>query len=636
MIIQDLWKFYGDELVFQNVTAKVGFTDRIGLVGANGVGKTTLLKTLVGELSPERGQVICPGGYTTGSLWQAPPQSSQTMQKYLEEPFAEQIELERAMRELEEEMARLVSGTDLDQAMKRYASLQDRFEHGGGYDYLVQMNAVTMGLGFTEADLSRSLYTFSGGEQMRVSLARLLLARPSLLVLDEPTNHLDIEAIRWLEDFLASYSGALIVVSHDRYFLDKVATSIWELQQYRLYQYKGNYSAYMPQRELGQAQIEESLERQQQERARMELFIQKFKAGTRSRQAKSMEKKLARLPDIERVLDDPTMVFRFEPKRQSGNNIVFLEDISKTYGENLVLKPLQAEVKRGQRIALLGPNGSGKSTLLKILGGELDFEGELRWGTGVDVGYFSQHISFDPENTVLEELYDEHRLELGVLRSVLARLLFRGEDVFKQTSVLSGGERNRLALAKLLLHRPNLLLLDEPTNHLDIFAREALEKALAEFGGTIIFVSHDRYFIDKLATKVWFLDDGSLHEFAGCFAEYEETLKQAYATRAEVAKGAQGAKGAQRATVNYRENQGRPAKKTSPNARRRLAEARSELEDEIVRLEERMEDLEITLASPDLYQDGESFALTVIREYHEVKDTLHEKYAEWERLVDEH
>ncbi|NLL48482.1 MAG: ABC-F family ATP-binding cassette domain-containing protein [Firmicutes bacterium] len=620
MIIQDLWKFYGDELIFQDVIATIGATDHIGLCGANGAGKTTLLKTLVGELSPDRGSVSCPGGYTIGSLWQTLPSTSQSLADYLREPFASQIELEGEMRSLAEEMAHL-EGAELEQAMKRYASLQDRFEHGGGYDYLVQINSVTVGLGFSTSDLERSLHTFSGGEQMRVSLARLLLSRPSLLVLDEPTNHLDIEAIRWLEDFLASYRSAFIVVSHDRYFLDKVANQIWELQQHRLYQYKGNYSAYLPQRELRQSQIEESLQRQQQERARMEAFIQKFKAGTRSRQAKNMEKRLARLPDLERVLDDPNMVFRFEAKRQSGNQIVALENIRKAYGSHQVLRGITGEIKRGQRIALLGPNGSGKSTLLKILAGELGFTGELKWGTGVDLGYFSQHISFDPENTVLEELYDEHRLELGVLRSVLARFLFQGEDVFKQTSVLSGGERNRLALARLLLHRPNFLVLDEPTNHLDIYAREALETALGEFGGTIIFVSHDRYFIDKLATHVWTLEEGSCRSFVGGYAAYEEARKQVAAQKADVR--------------NRVEQEKRSESKLSPNARRKRLEARRKLEDAIVLLEERQEDLERTLASPDLYQEDENLAVNLIREYEELKAELEEKYVQWERLVDE-
>lgn len=623
MIIQDLWKYYGDELVFQNVTATIGSTDRIGLVGANGVGKTTLLKTIVGELSPDRGQISCPGGYTQGCLWQelattvkTLPDAPQTLQEFLAEPFSQQIELEQTMRGLELEMAYLEPGPPLDQAMARYARLQDRFEHGGGYDYLVQMSWVTTGLGFADSDLTRSLNTFSGGEQMRVSLARLLLTRPALLVLDEPTNYLDIEAIRWLEDFLGNYPSAFIVVSHDRYFLDKVVTHIWELQQHRLFQYKGNYSSFLPQRELRQTQIEESLERQQQERARMEFFIQKFKAGTRSRQAKSMEKKLARLPDIERVLDDPSMVFRFEPRRQSGNNIVFLEEVSKSYDGAPVLTSINAQVKRGQRIALLGPNGSGKSTLLKILAGRLDFAGSVRWGTGVDVGYFSQQISFNPENTVLEELYDEHRLDLGVLRSVLARFLFRGEDVFKQTSVLSGGERNRLALAKLLLHRPNVLLLDEPTNHLDIFAREALENALSEFGGTIIFVSHDRYFIDKLATKVWVLEKGTLFESLGGYAAYEEARRAVLGGQAEAKE--------QKQAVSRR------PLKSNANIRQR----RASLEGEIALLEEQISGLELALASPELYQD-EAKSVEVIQKYQELKDELLQKYEQWEDLVDE-
>ncbi len=616
--ITDLWKYHGDQLIFQEVSAHIAQADRIGLVGANGVGKTTFLHTLAGELDPERGSVSFRGGVTKGYLGQAELQPQLSLDEFLAEPFAQQIRLEEEMRALELQMSRLADRAVLERTMANYARVQASFEHQGGYDYLVRINSVLSGLGFEQADLSRRLATFSGGEQMRIGLARLLLARPSLLILDEPTNHLDLDAVEWLEGFLAGYPSAFIVVSHDRFFLDKIATRIWELENQRLYQYRGNYSQYLPQRELRRAQLEAERERVQEKRAQMEDFIQKFGAGTRARQAKSMEKKLERLPDLEGLAPDRDFVFRFEPKRQSGSDVLALDSISKKFGNHSVLQKISGQVKRGDRIALLGPNGSGKSTLLKILCGELDYRGSISWGTGVEIGYFSQQITFSEGNTVLEELYEEHRMDLGLLRSVLARFLFRDEEVFKQTSVLSGGEKNRLALAKLLLHRPNFLLLDEPTNHLDIFGREALEGALADFSGTIIFVSHDRYFIDKLATKIWYLEQGSLREFVGNFSRFEEARRL------------------EKTADPVKENVGQaaPARPARIRSQARLESRRKDLEAEIIVLEAEKEELEHKLASPEFYTDEEASAAAV-RKYRQLNSELNSKYVQWEKLVDE-
>ncbi|HHY09123.1 MAG TPA: ABC-F family ATP-binding cassette domain-containing protein [Firmicutes bacterium] len=619
MIITDLAKYYGDNLIFNEVTANVGPSDKIGLVGANGVGKTTLLKVLAGEEDASRGQINHGKNYTVGRLTQTLEAQGKTLQNYLAEPFRGQIKLAARLRSLEHKLAALQPGAALEKTMDEYARAQLHFEHGGGWDYLVAISSVASGLGFSEEDLNRSVDSFSGGERMRVNLARLLLSRPSLLLLDEPTNHLDVAGIQWLEGFLNSRKQAFIIVSHDRYFLDKTVTRIWELHNQRLYQYRGNYSQYLPLRIQRQAQLEESQQRQEQEKERLEAFVRKFRAGTRARQAKSAAKRLERMEDVELFEADPTLAFRFEAKRQSGRDVAFLKDIRKSYNSNSVLKGITAEIKRGDRIALMGPNGSGKSTLLKILAGELTYQGNLRWGTGVEPAYFSQNISLNPKNDVLGELYEEHRLELGVLRSVLARFLFTAEDVFKRTTMLSGGEKSRLALAKLLLHRPNFLLLDEPTNHLDIFGREALENALADFDGTILFVSHDRYFIDKIAHKIWFLDEGRITEFIGNFSHFEKTKSEEKAAPETPKPGP-------------KRRAGETAKKTGPSLRQ-LERERERLEEEINSLEEQKANLERKLASPRLYE-SEAKSVSIIQEYRRVEAKLLVQYELWENIVD--
>ena len=618
MIIRDLWKYYGDELVLQEVSAHVGPTDRIGLVGPNGAGKTTLLKILAGKESADQGSVSYSKDYTIGYLTQSLQPTKTTLLEYLKEPFAEQLSLIEDLRTVEKELGTSSPGLSLDRLLERYAKLQARFEHLGGYDYAVRVRSVAGGLGFREEDLDRDLDSFSGGERMRISLGRLLLSRPSLLVLDEPTNYLDIEGVQWLEGFLSTSARAFIVVSHDRYFLDKVATRIWELHNHRLHQYQGNYSQYLPQRALRRAQQEEAWQKQKAEEERLGAFIRKFGAGTRARQAKSREKKLEQLPKVEGVFEDPRLSFSFQPRRRSGNNIVFLENVGKTFPEKTVLQGITAKIKRGQRIALLGANGSGKSTLLKILAGKLDFSGRLRWGTGVETGYFSQEIRFAAQKTVLEELYEEQGQDFGVLRSVLARFLFSGDEVFKKTDVLSAGERNRLALVKLLLHRSNFLLLDEPTNHLDVFAREALEDALGDFGGTILFVSHDRYFIDKIANRVWLLEQGRLLEFEGNFSFYEQVKN-----RVETGDAPQ--QGLQKKRLQR--------KREKEPSLRELEQKRQLVEEEIVRLEERKLELESKLAKPQLYQD-ETKSVPIVQEYRDLETELRRKYEFWEDLVD--
>ncbi len=618
-MIRELGKYYADELVFQGLSAAIAEKDHIGLVGANGIGKTTLLRILAGRESYDEGVLEQPKAQKIGFLEQVVLDETSTLAEYLERAFTPLLktaeQLQRAERELSDKGV-IADAERLDQAMQNYAALQQRFETMGGYDYRARLRNTCFGLGFAEDELNKPVRILSGGQKIRAQLARVLLEEPDLLLLDEPTNHLDVDAIEWLESYLQSYPRAFVVVSHDRFFLDKAVFRIWELRDRRFFQYRGNYSSYAVQRRERDAQMEEDAQRQQEEIAKIEGFIRKFGAGTRARQAKSLAKRLEKIERVDAPSDTPAIGFSFRPRRQSGYRVAELTEVSKSFDEP-VLKKVSAEVVRGDRIALVGPNGSGKTTLLRILADQLSYEGRIRLGVGVHRGYFSQEIRFTESHSVLEELYETHRMELGQLRSVLARFQFRGEDVFKPTNILSGGESNRLALAQLLLQRPNFLLLDEPTNHLDIYAREALEDALREFGGTLIFVSHDRYFIDALASKLWVLNDGCLEVFSGKYSEYRSLQQERKQDEKE----------------KRRNRQTPVVRRASSNAQAKQEQMRDSLEEDILALEQEKDRMEVLLGDTEVYQDPEK-SRELVRDYERVQRQLSEYYEQWEELVE--
>lgn len=623
MVIKQLGKYYGEKLVFEDINTSISIDDHIGLVGANGIGKTTLLRILADLEFPDKGEVIKGNNYQVGYLEQVLTGADFTLKDYLEQAFSQLLTVKSHMEQLEQSLADpdVYNQPDkLEQTMTQYGRVQQEWETQGGYGYQVELKNVLFGLGLTEVDLDKRLSQLSGGQQIRAQLGRLLLEKPDLLLLDEPTNHLDTEAIQWLEDFLPSFPKALIVVSHDRYFLDRVAKRIWEIADHQLYQYRGNYSDYQQARLLRIEQLQEASEKQEVEIAKMEAFIQRFGAGTRARQAKSLARRLEKTERIQQVDQDPHLNFTFTPQQQTGVRVVTLEQVSKSYNK-LVLNNITGTIERGDRIALIGPNGCGKSTLLKTLAGTIDFEGKLNWGVNVVPGYFSQDISLEHDGTVLDELYETYNLELGILRNVLARFLFRGDDVFKSVRILSGGERNRLVLAKLLLAAPNFLMLDEPTNHLDIYARDALEKALLDYGGTIIFASHDRYFVDLLATKLWVMDNGIITEFIGSYSQYleQQKIKAAQARQGKEDQSSAGRLQRQLET-KQRTNQ------------RRQKQRQELLEEKIIALEEQKAELEVLLASEELYQDEIRSKETVVL-YNRVQQELADFYQEWESLI---
>jgi ATP-binding cassette subfamily F protein 3 len=548
--LSNIEKTFGARVVFDRLNLNIEQGERVGLIGANGSGKTTLFKVLTGEVVPDAGTVAVSRGTKVGHLSQDPTfDAANTVIDEAELAFADLHDLAHRLRDIEHEMAHL-AGEELERAMKRYQSVQHDFELAGGYAWHHRLEATLLGVGLGRETWEQAVPTLSGGQRSRLALAKLLISEPDLLLLDEPTNHLDLAAIEWLEKYLLAFSGAVLLISHDRYLLDRLATRVVWLTQSRLKSYSGNYSSFVQQRELQELTQQRAFEAQQADIEKQKEFIRRFGAGQRSKEAKGREKRLNRLLKSDQVIEgvqqQKNIKLSLSTDRRAGDRVLSVAELSKSFDNKRLWQSVGFEVTRGERIGVIGPNGSGKTTLLNVLLGTEDADaGELRWGANLNIGYYDQRLGvdeFNPENTVAEEVLGDRSVKGQELRDVLATMLFRGDDVDKPVGLLSGGERARVRFAQLLLDRPNVLVLDEPTNHLDIASSEALEGALASFEGTILCVSHDRYFLDRVIKRLLVLEPPDVRDFPGTYSEWVRKHEEAEQARASSDAGRSRAK----------------------------------------------------------------------------------------------
>ena len=628
LTIQNLHKAFGGNVVLKDVSMVLQDRQRMGLVGVNGCGKSTLLKILAGKEQADGGGVSLMKGMRVGYMEQQyTAGEGLTVFEELKAVYAPVFAMEEKLRVLEKEMAAAADEKELSRLGESYARLNDAFERAEGYAWRSAIQGVLAGLGFQREQYDQPASLLSGGELTRLCLAKLLLQKPDLLLLDEPTNHLDLAALDWLEHYLADYKGAVLVVSHDRYFLDHVCTHITELLLGTAEQYEGNYSRYLPQRAERFETRMRAWEQQQKLIAREEAIIARYKSFNREKSikaAESREKRLEKIERLDRPEDERQVRFRFQAGRRTGDEVLTLREVSKSFGPRTLFEHVGFTLRAGDRAVLLGPNGIGKSTLLRCIMGEIAPDGGMvKWGANVDAGYYDQQQkTLHPQKMVLDEVWDDFpRLEQAQVRGALGLFLFTGEDVFAPISTLSGGEKGRVALTKLMLRRDNFLLLDEPTNHLDMDSREVLEDALENFEGTILSVSHDRYFINRFANRVLVLGPEGVKEYAGNYDDYQARLQWEQSREAEDPRFAE----------MTRTEAGKEKR------RLRLAkEQKKALQDAVRAAEQAVNDGEAALAAheaemarPEIYAVPEK-AAEAAREYKRLQDALAQAYAAWE------
>lgn len=633
--VQQLTKHFGAELILSNIKLEIQTRDRIALVGRNGAGKSTLLKIISGQLSLDSGEIMKPKDVSIGYLAQNTGlESSLSIWDEMLTVFKDLQKMETQLRELEQKIAdpTYYENPDLHQKiLSEYDRLQVKFKDSGGYQYEADIRSVLHGLRFDTFDYSTMIETLSGGQKTRLALAKLLLTKPDVLILDEPTNHLDIDTLSWLEQYLQGYDGAILIVSHDRYFLDKVVNQVYELSRHSIQKFHGNYSQYLVQKAEQYERDFKQYEKQQEEVAKLQDFIQRNLArASTTKRAQSRRKQLEKMTIMDKPLgDEKSANFTFDIERQSGNEVLNLVNGAIGYEDNIIAKGIQLAIKKGDSIALVGPNGVGKSTLLKSIIKKLTLlSGNISYGSNVTIGYYDQEqANLTSNKTVLNELWDDYPLkDEKEIRTVLGNFLFTGDDVLKTVSSLSGGEKARLALSKLLMQRANFLILDEPTNHLDLDSKEVLENALIDYPGTILFVSHDRYFINRLATKVIELSKEGTAEFLGDYDYYIE--KQLELLELKRLKN-EGQKLVEDKPNSARQSYqlDKEAKKLERQRKRRIEEIESTIE----QYENELQQKEELLCDPNIYQDHEKVT-EINDEIEKLKTDIDELMSEWAEI----